>query len=381
MSDKEVIYDHIIIGAGAAGLQLALALIRNPHFAEDKILILDPEAKNTNDKTWSFWQQEPGPFEELIFKRWDEGSFYSKKVFLELDLGPYSYNMIRSIDFYNHARRVIESKDNVEWLKESVSKVENQEVISDQAVYIGRYIYDSRIPESFVQDRKSVKLLQHFLGWVIEVEKPIFNPHNFTMMDFRRNKVDACSFTYILPFSATRALVEFTLFSPSLLKEEEYVHFLKDYISDILKLDDYEIDEREQGIIPMSDYDFTRENTATYTRIGTAGGWVKPSTGYSFKASGDYVNILLDSLVKKNQLPKTVHRPRSRLFDSLFLSVLEEDNAGGEQLFERMYRKLPTQTILKFLEEKTTFTEDLTVLSKFATKSFAKTLAKAQTKR
>lgn len=373
-------YDHIIIGAGAAGLQLVLAMLRDPYFSEDTILILDPDKKNKNDKTWSFWQKEEGPLESLVYKTWTKGSFNSNNLALNLDLGPYTYNMIRSIDFYDYAREEISKHARVQWSQERVDNVKQDVVESNGNSYQGRFIYDSRIPTSFHEDKKSVKLLQHFLGWIIKVEEPLFDRDNFTMMDFRSNDARACSFTYILPFDEHTALVEFTLFSPTLLEENEYSGFLKSYIEKILNQSDYEVIEKEEGIIPMSDFDFTRDNSSGYMRIGTAGGWVKPSTGYSFKASGEYVEKTLSHLKDNNALPKSIHRNRSRFFDSLFLGVLKEDNASGVKFFENMYRKLSAQTILKFLEEKTSLAEDLKVLSKFATRSFTKALIKANLK-
>ena len=338
-----------------------------------------PDEKSRNDKTWSFWQKEPGPFEHLVHKRWNTGSFHSKSHSLELDLGDYSYNMIRSLDFYDHAKKVIKHNERCNWSSEEVFSVDDNIVDTHENIYEGKFVYDSRVPDSFYSDEKSVKLLQHFLGWVIKVDKPIFDRENFTMMDYRSNKQEACSFTYVLPFDEHTALVEFTLFSPSLLGTEDYTMHLSQYIKNVLGQSEFEVIESEEGIIPMSDYDFAYGNTKTYNRIGTGGGWVKPSTGYSFKACGEYAQVLLDNLKKKGSLPKSVHRKRSRLFDSLFLSVLNEDNASGEQLFENMYRKLPAHIILKFLEEKTSRREDLRILSKFATGSFAKTLIKAQT--
>ena len=50
-------YDYIIIGAGASGLLLADAMGNDSFFADKKILILDKEAKKTNDRTWCYWEK------------------------------------------------------------------------------------------------------------------------------------------------------------------------------------------------------------------------------------------------------------------------------------------------------------------------------------
>ena len=45
---------------------------------------------------------------------------------------------------------------------------------------------------------------------------------------------------------------------------------------------DYEVINSESGVIPMTSYPFYRDSTKNITKIGSAGGWIKPSTGYSF---------------------------------------------------------------------------------------------------
>jgi lycopene beta-cyclase len=51
------IYDYIIVGAGAAGLMLANAMALDPFFSDKRILILDKDPKEANDRTWCFWEK------------------------------------------------------------------------------------------------------------------------------------------------------------------------------------------------------------------------------------------------------------------------------------------------------------------------------------
>jgi len=50
-------YHYGIIGAGLAGLQLALAFSKDPFFKHKKIVLIDPSPKTINDKTWCFWEK------------------------------------------------------------------------------------------------------------------------------------------------------------------------------------------------------------------------------------------------------------------------------------------------------------------------------------
>ena len=74
-------YDFIIIGAGASGLLLADAMGSDSFFAQKKILILDKDAKKTNDRTWCYWEKGEGQFDEIVHKRWGEiGKNFISKV-------------------------------------------------------------------------------------------------------------------------------------------------------------------------------------------------------------------------------------------------------------------------------------------------------------
>ena len=68
-------------------------------------------------------------------------------------------------------------------------------------------------------------------------------------------------FTYVLPLSSTRALIEFTYFTPKLVEESTYDSYIKQYISSLLKIESYSISETESGRIPMTDFPFEKYST------------------------------------------------------------------------------------------------------------------------
>ena len=102
-------YDYAIVGAGAAGLQLALKMIKDPFFSEKQILILEKDKKNTNDRTWCFWEKGESEWDRLATKTWKKGLFINNEKVV-LNLSPYRYKMIRSADFYNHAKAILKQK-------------------------------------------------------------------------------------------------------------------------------------------------------------------------------------------------------------------------------------------------------------------------------
>lgn len=373
-------YDFAIVGAGAAGLQLALAMKDDEYFRNRKILILDKSAKNLNDKTWCFWESGDGRYDSIITHSWDLADFMSKQKEVRLDLRPYRYKMLRALDFYDHARKEIERCPNITWVHDDVTSIRENgdgKIQGKDSSYNARHIFDSRVPEDFSQNTDSyIRLLQHFRGWYIQTEVDTFDASKFLMMDFRLQWRDSTSFTYVLPTSARTALVEFTLFTPALIGDEDYDLMLRQYLSEILKIGAYKINEVENGVIPMSDYPFHKHNTNGITKIGTAGGWVKPSSGYSFKNSDRFSKRIVKN-IKSGVLPSAgIARGRFRKYDSLFLDVLMNRNELGASLFTAMYTQNSPQSILKFLDEETSVLEDLSIMRAFDQTLFIRTLFK-----
>jgi lycopene beta-cyclase len=194
------------------------------------------------------------------------------------------------------------------------------------------------------------------------------------MMDYRLKWRKDASFTYVIPLDAKTALIEFTLFNTTLIEDKDYDVILKKYIHEILKINEYTIEEVEKGIIPMSDYPFHQHSTNSITKIGTAGGWVKPSSGYSFKNAQENSARIVALLKKGVAIPANFRSARFEFYDSIFLSVLSKDNNLGESIFTAMYTKNNVQDILKFLDEKTTLLEEINIIRKFDWLPFLKGL-------
>ena len=371
-------YDYAIIGAGAAGLHLAIKLAEDPFFKDSRILIIDKEEKTSNDRTWSFWEGSQSRWNEIATKQWRTAKFYGNDREYVLPLHEYCYKTIRSSDYYAYAKGVLQSSGIFEWAKEEVKRIEQNRVITNKKTYTARHIFDSQIPhEFFSQKEKYQSLDQHFLGWIIETEEPVFNPDEFIMMDYRLKWKNDTSFTYILPFSSTKALVEYTLFNTQLIKKEDYEAKLKEYISTFLKVAHYTIEEVEQGVIPMSDYPFHKHHTDFVTKIGTAGGWVRPSSGYSFKNGDRYSGQIITNIKKGVKPHKGVASNRFRLYDSIFLRVLKERNDLGERIFHTLYTKHPIKKLFRFLDEGSTLLEDVQIMFSLNKRVFQKSLLKS----
>ena len=56
-------FNYIFTGGGASALILAYRMIHDLFFNDKSILMIESSEKNTNDRTWCFWEKGKG--EEL----------------------------------------------------------------------------------------------------------------------------------------------------------------------------------------------------------------------------------------------------------------------------------------------------------------------------
>jgi len=211
---------------------------------------------------------------------------------------------------------------------------------------------------------------------VIKTEKETFDKNTITMMDYRLKDGEQTTFTYVLPFSETEALVEFTYFTSEVVNEATYDALIKKYIKDYLKIENYTIIETEKGQIPMTNFRFEKFNTKNVTKIGTGGGWVKGSTGYSFKHTEKKIAKIIIN-IKANKTPSSnLFKSRFKFYDTIFLKVLKDENHKGEWIFQQFYDKNSIVTMFRFLDEESTFLEELKIMWSLFSWSFIKAFFK-----
>ena len=356
-------YFYVIIGGGLAGLQLARQLSRDVFFKGKKIAIIDSDF-SMPVKTWCFWEKGKGKWDDLLTKSWNKGKFISSEENIDLQLSPYTYKMIKAKDYHQKLQDEIEESGDIEFITDEIQKIDpvTMKAKGQKKSYGATHFFDSRVDPSYLESKKHTTIFQHFKGWEVETEKPVFTPDSFTMMDYRIKYPDATAFTYILPFTEKKALVEYTFFSPFLTEDKVYDEMLQQYFEKILKTKDFQIKSTETGVIPMTDFPFDKANTEQITKIGTGGGWVKPSTGYSFKNTEKRIGKIIEN-IKSGKLPgENLINNKFRKYDSIFLDVLAQNNQKGEEIFTKFYKKNSPQDIFRYLDEETSVSEDLKIM-------------------
>ncbi len=298
-------YDYIITGAGCAGLSLLKRMMQQSFFNNKKILLIDKAPKNNNDRTWCFWEQQPGLFEEIVFHRWQQIDFYSTNFSARFDIEPYVYKMIRSIDLYNAVLNEAKQHENITIIYDDVLSVLNDEdsaaVKTNTKELYADYVFNSIIfndwKQQALQQKNIYVLLQHFKGWLIEADEDIFNERIATFMDFRVAQNNETAFAYVLPVDKNKALIEHTIFSEDILQQEAYEKAIADYISTFLKIKNYKILHQEFGVIPMTNYQFLN-GEKRIINIGTAGGQTKASSGYTFQFIQKHAAKIIEAIIQ-----------------------------------------------------------------------------------
>lgn len=376
-------YNFVFAGGGLSGLCTAYYLSLSG-IAFESALILDKDEKNADDRTWCFWSDLPDRFGRLVSHEWKHlGVAFEDFSRRERLRG--GYRMVRSSDFYAFVKEQLVRDGRFVWRQSGIKELVPDasgvtlELLDGNAVW-GERVFNS-IPafagKAAVETGRSF-LWQHFVGWVVETDEPVFDPSTPLLMDFfDGTDLPEVQFYYVLPHSDRRALVEYTVFSANLFAPGVYEEKLKRYMR--LKFGDvgYRIVDRECGPIPMTDRVFPQVEAERLFHIGTAGGWVKPSTGYAFVRTLERSRKLVDAVSRGREKQTNLSsKARFIFYDRLLLNILQEEGHLGCGIFYALFRRNKIGSVLKFLEERSHMLEELRIFSRLPVRTFLRALVR-----
>ena len=370
-------YHYIFTGSGLSALMTVYEMLLSGKFDDKTILLIDENAKKVNDRTWCFWDED-NLFDEIVSKKWNQAIFANEKFNRVLELAPYQYKKINGLDFYELVFKKISEHKNIHFLNQKIvdfTELGNHCIVkTENETFTCNKIFNSIYnPEVVTAQTKFPLIHQHFIGWFIKSKEAVFTPNCATFMDFSVEQKGNTRFMYVLPTSENEALLEYTLFSKNLLSKGEYEAEIQKYIEN-LGITEFEIIEKEQGNIPMTCYPFWKHNTKNIVNIGSAGGWTKASTGYTFKNASKKSKALVQFLKSESDFTKFHKRDKFWFYDLLLLDILGSKNELGSKIFSSMFKKGNSTVIFKFLDEETSFSEDLQVIWKCPKILFIKAL-------
>ena len=350
-------FDYVIIGGGCAGLSLAYELEVNNKLKDKTLAIIEPRKEYTRDKTWSFWKVFDHNFEDCIIKSWNNFTINTSENSHELNSKKFPYQSIDSGKFYKKINLKLVSNSNISFFK-------NVNEINLKSPIIFNSVFEGEIDKS--------GLWQHFQGVEIETSKEIFDDEILNLMDFNCDQKNNVHFFYTLPFSKNKALIETTWVSN--LENQNLMDYdlqLENYIKNNLRVKNYKINFIEKGAIPLF-YPSIKQNDKIIN-IGSAGGMTRLSTGYTFLNIQEHSKYILKNIDKIDKVEKYNLGQKYKFLDNIFLKVLKTYPEIMPNLFCRMF-KCSSNTVIKFLSNKSDILEDINIICKMPKLIFIKAL-------
>lgn len=370
--------DVIIAGAGLSGLSLAVALLDAGLPDSRRVVLLDPrETLSGADRTWCFFDLVPHAFQSAITHRWSRWRVRNGGHEVTRSAPGIAYCRIPGERFYDLAlERLAAAGPRVEIMRGvSVEKIHSRgssvDVHTSAGVLRASLAMDSRPPSPVraSDDGKDVHLLQHFRGRVVRSTEPVFEVDTATLMDFDVSRADGIHFIYVLPLDAHTALVESTFFTARLLPDAVYETAIENWLAQRHPDTVFSTISHESGVIPMTTKPFDAWPSSRVVRIGTAGGHVKPSSGYAFLAVQRFVREFAPRVVSALEVggfaePPAARSPRTTALDTIFLSYLRSCPERAPDTFYRLFERVPPGVLARFLSDTGTLADDLTVMRK-----------------
>lgn len=371
MAQSKQSYSYVFAGGGMAALSLVYQLTKT-NLRHAEMLIIDQDIKQKNDKTWCYWSDEADAFESVYEKEWGKIGLASKiEGHWTLEIAPYKYHKIRSEDWYKFIKNELKSFKNIHFLQADITEIRYAGLGTMVHTSKGQFLATQKVFDSIspfpIELENPDHVKQHFLGWYIESNFPSFKqPDVATLFDFRVGNGNEVEFMYFLPSNSHTALVEHTFFSGKLRDKTYYQEKIAAYLQAFHDLgkDDYRIIEEEQGCIPMREWAPKQNIGQKWIKIGTAAGFIKSSTGYSFYRTqwlSKRIAYLLENPNENLALdPKSASKS---WMDRVFLAVLNDERVNGNEVLEQLFKKNHPALVLKFLNEESHWLEDFKIMS------------------
>jgi len=350
-------FDYIIIGGGCAGLSLAYELEINDKLKEKTLAIIENREEYKRDKTWSFWKMFEHNFQDCVIKSWNNFTINTSEGFHELSNKSFPYQSINSEKFYKKINSKLRLNPNVSFFK-------NLNEINLENSLVFNSVFEGELDKS--------KLWQHFQGIEIETSKNIFDDEIVNLMDFNCDQKNDVHFFYTLPFSKNKALIETTWLSD--LEDQHLMDYdlqLENYIKNNLGIKSYKINFIEKGAIPLFYPSFNNDEKTI--NIGSAGGMTRLSTGYTFLNIQEHSKYIVKNIDKIEKLREYSLGKKYHFLDKIFLRVMKNHPDKMPKIFFEMF-KTSSNSVIKFLSNKSNIFEDIKIISKMPKIIFMKAL-------
>ncbi|NMM11082.1 MAG: hypothetical protein HHJ16_12540 [Polaromonas sp.] len=348
----------LILGGGCAGLSLAMRLAQLGHRAP-ATLILEQRPRYLNDRTWCFWGGEATPFAQLAQHQWPVVKVRNADQTVRIDCASTPYRMLAAEQFQAVAQAALMDAPQLHLQMDTP-------VLSEPQFHGGRWHLDTAVGQltaAMVVDTRPLQmpalggalLWQSFYGYEIDCSQTVFEPGCADLMDFLPANPERVAFTYVLPISKTRALVEFTVFAVAPLAADDLAAELNAAIAQRVNGAHFTVLRTEHGVLPMG-LDRSASGWAefkpAYVRVGVSAGAARPATGYAFQRIQRWAAGCAQAIAGGGWPIGHVKDPALLWqMDRLFLNLIRRQPELAPQLFMTLFVRADSQKVIRFLSD------------------------------
>lgn len=379
--------DLLILGGGCAGLSFARELAAQGTKAPTTCII-EQRARYDDDRTWCFWDDDAALATDLVEHRWSHVQLRSAGQLVDVACGDRPYQMIGSARFYADALQKISGAPQlnielgVSTLAEPYFAQGMWHIDTDAGQRRARKLIDTRPGPMPTAPQAAPILWQSFFGQEIVCEAPLFDPSTVMLMDFFDDVSAALQgriiFTYVLPLSAYRALIEVTVFDPTSFCAADLSQALQRQICARIGSKAFTVARTEHGILPMGLPDRPLSSPASasdYVQVGLMHGGARASTGYAFQRIQRWAQTCAAQLIANAPMqPHAADSLLIRSMDRLFLSLLRHRPDTASTFFLSMFRHADRDVLIRFLSDRTSLRDALGIVASLPALPFLRQL-------
>lgn len=376
--------DVAIVGAGLAGLSLAVRMAEDPRFQGRRVVLFDARPGYSEDRTWCRFDLEPHPFPECVVQ-----SFHRLRVGLadgtrRVLHSRAAYTRIDALLLYRSARRRIaaagfELKLGTAALAVGTCGAEGFVRVTN-GEWRAHVVVDTR-----PRTGGCSLLVQRFTGLEVTVDGARFDPSTCDFMSNMRADSRGLNFMYVLPIAADRALVEDTWFARPGVALPDGRAAVDAYLREHLGAASYRILREEGGLLPMG-LTGAGGSAGRVVSLGVAAGDLRAATGYAYDAIQRRIPALLDAIdgaiVRGRFTPSSTSAFGAGVawMDRVFLNAARADPGALAAWMWALYARVPTSRLARFLHSGGSLLDRAFVAAALPTRPFlASVLADAGT--